>query len=307
LSKNIVEKVRESFRPQAPLWACELTSRYVVVTGVNRKRSKVEGKSAVELPEGSLSGSLSEKNIIAPDSLRDYMRQALTKAGFKGVEIGVVVPDDTARISLIVSEKLPSDPLEHQTFIRWKLKKTVPFDVENAQVAFRVLGPHLGNGAKVSSHDLLVVLSPRAVIREYEELLESLELDAGFVLPSTLAALNLFDVTLRPAPDTLFLKIAPDCVTTTIFQNGRVEFYRRVSGEELYDAVFPTVLYYQDKLGGKALERIVFCSYDETSSDAVRDLQHKLGVPAHRLGPAHVDDIYKPALGAVHFSWANLT
>jgi type IV pilus assembly protein PilM len=304
LNKGIVEKVRELFRPQAPLWACELSSKHVVVTGVNRKRSRVEGKSTIELPPGVMAGSLSEKNIIAPDSLRDYLKQALNKSGFKGIEIGLVIPDDTTRISFLVSEKLPADPLEHQTFIRWKLKKTVPFDVEHAQVAFRVLGPHLGNGAKASSYDLLVALSPRAVIREYEELLESLELDAGFILPSTLAALNLFDVTVRPAPDTLFLKVAPDCLTTTIFQNGRVEFYRRVSGEELYDAVFPTVLYYQDKLGGKALERIVFCSYDEQSAASVRDLQQKLGVPAYRLDPANVDDIFKPALGAVHLSHA---
>jgi type IV pilus assembly protein PilM len=236
------------------------------------------------------------------------MQQALKKAGFKGSEIGIIVPDDTARISFMVVEKLPTDPMEHQTFIRWKLKKTVPFDVDDAQVAFQVLGPHYANGSKApSSHDLLVALSPSAVIREYEELMESLDLDPGFVLPSTLAALNLFGPEARPMADTLFLKLAPDSVATAVFQDKRILFYRRVSGETLYDAVYPTVLYYQDKLGGKGIERVMYCGYDERSSAPLRELEQKLGAPAQRLGPGNVDDIFKPVLGAVHFSWLNST
>jgi hypothetical protein len=137
--------------------------------------------------------------------------------------------------------------------------------------------------------------------------MESLELDAGFVLPSTLAALNLLGAAAQPAVDTLFLKLAPDCVTTAVFQDRRILFYRRVSGEPLYDAVYPTVLYYQDKLGGKAIERMMYCGYDEESGGSVRDLEQKLGVPAHRLGPGNIDDIFKPVLGAVHFSWVNST
>lgn len=286
MSKTIVDKISDVFRAQAPLWACEVTSKHVIVAGVNKQRNQIEGKVAADVAPG-------------PEGLRSGVRYALSNSGFKGSEIGVVVPDDTARIAFVTAEKLSRDAEEQKTFIRWKLKKTVPFDVDTAQVAFRVLGPHHA-GAGV---DILVALSPRSIILEYEDLFDSLGIHAGTVVPSTLAALNLFDV---PSGDALFLKIAPDCVTTTVFQGKRMAFYRRVAELSLYDAVYPTVMYYQDKLGGKALEQLTVCGYDTGIPSSIEELQEKLGLPALRLDPKNVDDIFKPVLGSVHVSWQSL-
>lgn len=247
----------------------------------------------VELPAEAVVGSLTENNIRNKDGARGTVQDALSRAGLRGYEIAVVIPDDAARIAFLSAENLPRNPEEQRTFIRWKLKKAVPFDVDTAQAAFRQLGPH----------DLLVALSPRFVIEEYEDLMQALDLHAGFVIPSTLAALNLYTA---PVEDALFLKINPDCVTTTVFQNGRMQFYRRVFDTPLYDAVFPTILYYQDKLGGKAMAQIMVCGYDSDLRSAVAELQDKLGIPAQRLEPKNVDDVFKPALGAVNLSWVSL-
>jgi hypothetical protein len=38
----------------------------------------------------------------------------------------------------------------------------------------------------------------------------------------------------------------------------------------------------------------------------MEELQERTGIPAQQFEPRNVDDIYKPALGAVHLSWANL-
>ena len=201
----------------------------------------------------------------------------------------------TRRASLFSRlSKLSKNPDEQQTFIRWKLKKTVPFDVDSAQVAYRVLGTHHGG------IEMLVSLSPRSVIQEYENLFDSLDLHAGLVMPSTLAALNLLNV---PEGDLMFLKIAPDCITTTVFQDRQMRFYRRVTDVvSLYDAVYPTVMYYQDKLGGHSFQHLFVCGYDSDIRLSVAEVQEKLGLFAQRLEPRSVEDIFKPALGAVHLS-----
>jgi hypothetical protein len=124
-----------------------------------------------------------------------------------------------------------------------------------------------------------------------------MNIHAGLVVPSTLAALNLVRA---PSRDSLFLKVAPGCITTTVFQNGRMQFYRRVVDVTLYEAVFPTVMYYQDKLGGKALEQLIVCGYDSDIRSSIGEVQEKLGLSAQRLGPGSVEDIFKPALGGVH-------
>ena len=59
-------------------------------------------------------------------------------------------------------------------------------------------------------------------------------------------------------------------------------------------------MYYQDKLGGKALEQLIVCGYDADIRSSIADLQDKLGLPAQRLEPKNVEDIFKPALGGVH-------
>jgi type IV pilus assembly protein PilM len=222
---------------------------------------------------------------------RAIVTETLNRVGFDGSEIAVIIPDDAVRIAFLSAENLSSDPQEQQSFIRWKLKKTVPFDVDSAQVAFRALRTH----ARAS--DLLVTLSPQTIIEEYEDLFHSMGVHPGLVLPSTLAALNLLGT---PATDSLFLKAGPDCITTTVFQQGRMQFYRRVTDVTLYDAVFPTVMYYQDKLGGKALEQLIVCGYQEDIRLSLAEVQEKLGLVARRLAPKEVDDIFKPALGGIH-------
>jgi hypothetical protein len=282
LSKSFAETITEFFKPQAPLWACELTSKHVIVAAVNSQRHRVTEKFGADLPgDGNL------------ETARPIVQQLLSQVGFKGAEIAVVVPDETARIAFLTAEHPSKNSQEQQTFIRWKLKKSVPFDVDTAQVAYRILGPHRsGTGV-----DILVALSPRSVVQQYEGLFDSLDIQAGIVLPSTLAALNLLTTTTN---DTLFVKVAPDCITTTVFQNRRIQFYRRVTDLSLYDAVFPTVLYYQDKLGGQAFERLVVCGYDANMQLSLDEIQEKLGLTPQRMEPKSVEDIYKPALGAVH-------
>ncbi len=292
MSKTLVDKIAEIFQPPVPLWACELTSRHVIVAGLNKRRDKVKSKVAADLVSRSVIGSLSETNIPNKDATRAAVLETLNRAGFEGSEIVLIIPDDSVRIAFLTVENLPKNPAEQQTFIRWKLKKTVPFDVDAAQLAFRILGTRTGSAA-----DLLVTLSPRSIIQEYEDLFDSMALHAGLVVPSTLAALNLLP---PPASDTLFLKIAPDCITTSVLQRGRIQFYRRVVDVSVYDAVYPTVMYYQDKLGGKALERLIVCGYDADVRSSIADLQQKLGLSAHRLDPKDIEDIFKPVLGGAH-------
>jgi type IV pilus assembly protein PilM len=293
LSKGLLNPVRSLFSPPRPLWACEFTSRHLIVAGVDSSRKKIAGGLAAPLAPGALSGSLSERNIADPQAMMDIAKDTLRRAGAKGFEVSVVIPDDSCRIAFLAVDSLTGTDEDREAFVRWKLKKSVPFDVDSAQIAYRPLGSHRGGGGK--GIDIVVALSPRSIVLEYEELLEMLDLHAGFVVPSTLAALNLLQV---PQEDSMYVKVAPGAITTTVFREGQPRFYRRVDETSLYDAVYPTMLYYQDKLGGSALRSITVCGYDVDTATAIEDLQRRFGIAVNRAGPHRVEDIYKPALGA---------
>jgi hypothetical protein len=93
--------------------------------------------------------------------------------------------------------------------------------------------------------------------------------------------------------------MAAGSVTTTVFQDRSPRFYRRVDETSLYDAVYPSMLYYQDKLEGAALKGITVCGYDVDPAPAMEELKARLGVAVKGAEPYKVEDIYKPALGAV--------
>jgi hypothetical protein len=282
LDKGLLGTITKVFKPQVPLWACELTAKHIIIAGVNSRRTQVAQKWMSSLPTGDGIGAM-----------QSFIRDVLNQVEFRGSEIVLVVPDETARIAFVTAESLSKNTEEQESFIRWKLKKTIPFDVDTAQIAFSVLGPHR-NG---SGTDLLVALSPRSAVEEYEKTFDAMDIHAGMILPSTLAALNLVTA---PVGDALFLKIGPDSMTTTIFQNRRVQFYRRVTDVSAYDAVYPTVMYYQDKLGGQRLDHIYVCGYDTDLRYSLDEIQQKLGVTPQRIDPKGIDDIFKPSLGAVH-------
>jgi type IV pilus assembly protein PilM len=300
LSKSVLDSVSTFFKPQIPRWSCEFTSRHLMVTGVDSSRKRIVSKTATPL-SGELAPSLSDHNLVKETALRDMLKEQLARANFKGSEIVVVIPDDVSRITFVNAENLPASREERATFLRWKLKKNMPFDVDVAQMSFKVLGSHDGSG-NGKAVDVMVALSPRSVVREYEDLMQSLDLHAGFVTPSTLAVLNLYSTA---KGDAVVVKIAPGCLTTTVLQHGVPRFYRRVSEMPLYDAVYPTIMYYQDKLGGGEPSAVAVCGYETDVRWELSELQNKLNAPVHRLGPANVEDIYKPALGAVNWVWAD--
>ena len=301
MTSNVLEPITRILGAQRPLWACEFTAKHLVAAGVNSSRKKITAKDIVQLPPNIFAGSLSEKNITDHQALADNLKSLMGRVGIKGHEIGVVIPDDAARISFITAETLPGSYEEKAAFIRWKLKKTVPFEVDTAQIAFNVMGTRLAGDNKGT--DMMVTLSPRTVIEEYEKLLDTMGFEAGYIIPSSLAALNLVTV---PNEDFLFLKIAPGCIATTIFQKGRPEFYRKVAEMPLFDAIYPTLMYYQDKLGGSGLSGVTVCGYEADTRSEMSELQSKLNVPVQKLEPKTIDDIFKPVLGAVDVVWADL-
>lgn len=275
------------FGPDVPVWACELTGARSVVVRAADNRKSVRSRASSELRPGALVPGLKGTNVVESGLVRASLGQALEQAGFFGSEIVLVVPDDAVRVALVDVESFPSGEDEQLAFVRWKFRKNVPFDVASARVTWDRIQ---ANGVV----RLLAALAPQAVIRQYEEVVESFGLHAGRVVPSTLAALGLFPET---GGDWLFIHKGDTAVTTTILSGGQMLFYRKVPVLSLYEAAYPTFVYYQDKLSGAGLEGVVVCG--EADADEAAELEQGLGERADALYSAEIPDLFKPSLGAL--------
>ena len=291
MTRGFLSGVVGLFDPDVPLWAVELTTSHVVAIQASPDRRTIVSRAVAPLGVGALIGDLREPNIIDTGAVRDAVKTALDGAGFSGSELCLVIPDEAVRVAFLNVDSLPDADAERRAIIRWKLKKNVPFDVDSAQVAYQILRQ---NGSVA----LLVAMSRKLIAKQYQEAVESLGLHAGVLGPSTMASLNLLgDVN----GDVLFVKKNPTSVTTSIVMGGTLRFYRKVALGPLYAAVYPTLMYYQDRLGGSGLGQALICGEGIVESEE-EEMAGRIGVQIKRLHSSELGDVYKAALGVLQLS-----
>jgi type IV pilus assembly protein PilM len=106
--------------------------------------------------------------------------------------------------------------------VRFRLKKLLPFDSDDAMVSYQVMSSSKG-GVRV-----LAVAIPRDVLSEYETAAREAGFEPGAVLPSTLACL----AALEDAEATLLVNANPLGVTVAIVRSGVLLLHRSVDLQE---------------------------------------------------------------------------
>src|ERR1044071_2822878 len=140
----------------------------------------------VPLKPGTLSASPIKENVIDPDEFMLAVRSlAATQSSKKRRDIALIVPDFCTRIAVLDFDNLPSDPKEQLPLIRFRVKRSVPFDVESAAVSYWI---QPGHDKKV---DVVVVMAPLEVVSRYEAPFRTAGMAPGLVTPSGIAALEL--------------------------------------------------------------------------------------------------------------------
>ncbi len=174
--------------------------------------------SRAELREGAVAPCLKTGNLADRGGVVAATRSALdaVSAG-NGRNVTVVVPDAAVRVLLLEFDELPGSAAEALPVVRFRLKKLVPFDADDAAVTYQVM-----SSAK-NSVSVLVVAMPRDVLAEYEGVVTAAGYLPGAVLPSTLAALAGLEV----SDDATLVVNAGHCgVTTAIVKSGVLLLHR---------------------------------------------------------------------------------
>jgi type IV pilus assembly protein PilM len=174
---------------------------------------------------GSLGGMAGRGTLVAA------VRKALESVSLKTREVTLVVPDSAVRVLLLDFDALPAKQAEALPVVRFRLKKLLPFDADDAAVSYQVMTTTRG-GLQV-----LAVAMPALLQAEYESVVRDAGFEPGAVLPSTLAALAGLSDGEIPM---LVVNAGRDGVTTAIVKAGVLLLHRTVdlamgsedSGEE---------------------------------------------------------------------------
>jgi type IV pilus assembly protein PilM len=204
-----------------PRLAVEVRSEGVVAARAEDAAALLAAVAKGDLPEGALAPGLKAGNVVDRAAVVAAVRKALdgvTGPG-RGRDVTVVVPDAAVRVLLLEFDELPSKAVEALPVVRFRLKKLLPFDVDEAVVSYQVMASAKG------SVQVVAVAVPKSVLDEYEGVVTAAGYLPGAVLPSTLAALAGLDETEAAA---LVVNAGRGGVTTAIVKGGILLLHRSV-------------------------------------------------------------------------------
>jgi type IV pilus assembly protein PilM len=229
--------------PHPPL-AIEISPDWVA--GARWTRTGGLDSFAVEaLPAGALLPSAVETNIVNTAAVKGAIAAVASRLRAKGEDVALLVPDPVIRVFVQHFEQFPRSPQEAEPMLRWKLKKSVPFEADETMISYMRQAP------REDGVDVVTALARLRIVREYEALAEGASLYPGVVLSSSLAAITLLD----DRQPTLLAKVSGVALTTAIVREGVLCGYRctelpvhsgQITPQTLLEEIFPVAAYYQD-------------------------------------------------------------
>jgi type IV pilus assembly protein PilM len=260
-----------------PKLACELAADRVLAGRISDRGDIVEACAAGELSPGSLVPDLTEANLKDRQGVSRVIRETLGAVSGRSRDVIAVLPDTAVRVALLDFETLPSNHQEAESVVRFRLKKSLPFDVEKAKVSYHTQSAT--GGLRVIA---AVILS--SVVEDYESAFRDAGYTPGVVLPSMLAALG---ATQADKP-VMVVKVDARTASIAILQGQQLLLFRtlenawgvRITGEQLGEEVYPSIVFFQDTYHLN-LEKIFAAGLADSA--AIPAFSTQTGVPVEEL------------------------
>lgn len=216
------------------------------------------------LPPGAIAVSPVRDNVIQPDEMVLALR-SIARTDGRPRSAAVILPDFSTRISVLDFDNFPGDAKEQASLVRFRMRKSVPYDIESAALSF---WPQ--PGVTKGKLDVVVAVAPLETVSRFEAPFRMAGFNPGLVTVSVLCALRL----LEPAGVTVLAKLSGRVLTIAVTEQSRLRLVRclempSASLEDVAADLYPTFVYVEDTLGVKA-SRLVMSGFGG-GYQAVRD------------------------------------
>jgi type IV pilus assembly protein PilM len=212
------------------------------------RTGSVDNFTVEPLPPGALIPSAVEANVVNPAALNGAFAKVVGQLRAKGEDAALLLPDPVIRVFVQHFDEFPRSAEEAEPMLRWKLKKSVPFEADETVISYMRQPP------RDSGVDIVTALARLRIVREYEGLAEASGIYPGVVMSSSLAAISL----LGGDKATLLARLSGLSLTTAIVRGSVLCGYRctelpahsgDVTPQMLLEEIFPVAAYYQDTWG----------------------------------------------------------
>jgi type IV pilus assembly protein PilM len=220
--------------------------------------------------------------MLRPDAFRDAVSRAARTGAQKRGTAALVIPDYAARMAVLDFEEFPSSEEDRLALLRFRLKKSVPFHVDDAKLGYSI---QLSQPRRI---EVLALAIARPILNEYEMVLTGSGLRVGLVVPSCIAALPLYPSS--PTALSLVAKLAGKTLSVLLLQGDQVRLLRcldlaaREEGVEasvtqsVLDMLQQTFAFAEDQIGEQVI-RLSFCGFGPEAEMVGTRAEQEFGVP----------------------------
>jgi type IV pilus assembly protein PilM len=274
---SILDRIPGLLQDPPPEFAFEIAS-----DGIAMSRTRPPATVQVApLASGVLSPSPVKENVLDPAGYAEVVRKLASAANAKGRRTAaLIIPDNALRLAVLEFENIPQKEAERIALLRFRLRKTVPFEIDEAALAY-----HMQPG-----NSIVAAITPAGTVAHYEAPFRAAGMQPGFVTASSLAMLELL-------PTKGFLLVAnraPRSLTVLVIRDGIVKLARSLELEEyvndpldeIASDLYHTLVYLEDQMGARPERLILAGSGDEASSAATR-LSIELEIEVETLRDPH--------------------
>ena len=281
--------MRDLFQTSAPDVAIEIDHAHIAAARLSwRGRDAVISAHATEaLPAGLVTPGLAALNISDVPVLAQAIGRVLGQLGGRPSRVSLLVPDTVAKVSLLKLEKVPSKTADLHEIVKWQVRKTSPFPVDQA-----VLSISPGARGADGAAEFVVALSRADVIHQYEQACTMAGAHAGLVDLSTFGVLNsVMASAAAPGGDWLLVHVTSTYLSLAVVRDNALLFFRNRSEEAegtLADLIHQTAMYYEDRLNGGGFGRVLIAGAAQLpggSESVRRDLEERLRVSVDSVDP----------------------
>jgi len=172
-------------------------------------------------PANALHVSIREPNVLDPENFVNCVRSAHNLLLSRNSKVSVTLPDSVGRVMLLDLEGRFKSRSEALDLIRWKLKKSVPFDLADTHLDYQQMTVR-ENGDMA----LLVALVSRTVIEQYEDLLNRAGLTPARIDFNSFNLCRAFERRMSLDDDCILVSFYAATLVIMAFSSGVPEFIR---------------------------------------------------------------------------------
>ncbi|MGD0580005.1 MAG: hypothetical protein ABSC08_13870 [Bryobacteraceae bacterium] len=233
--------------------------------------------------EGALQINPVKPNFTDLGWLRQALNQAVPPAPKPHQRLAVLVlPDYCGRVAVLDFDSFPAIAEEQNALARFRIKRTVPFEIEDALVACYPQARK--NGSK--KIDVVTVAISREIATEYLTPFHSAGFQCGVITISGLAALSLDDACPDAPQQWIQVKRAGRVLTVCLVDRGILRMFRCVeldhaTLDEMIEVLAPTIAYAEDEFGARPA-RLRLCGFPAQDRDGDL-LGAELSLPVERV------------------------